>query len=589
MPIVSCPLGAVCDKGTDGGIWKTDNVTNELVKISIEAHVKYAHQAAAAGAAAATLKAEKLVRPTLQVRDGVIEGEAWEYFVHRWGTYKAQANLTVATKDHLESCLGNEVTQILFGRLGSEGWALLTEETLLQEVKNVFVKKRNRMVNRLKLHNLIQGDEQPVQQYVAVLKQIARTCQFSVECSREDCNTRVDYSQEMVLDQLVRGLQDSEIQRKVLACKEEDFNLDAVEKVVIAEESSKASQKESKATEESGYISALSSYQKNKKLQQQKSAKSCKNCGSSTHNNYWELPEGRKKECKAHKKFCSNCGKPNHIEEVCKETEEGSDKEEDKGLEHNSLMVYDHSSIVDLDAYDKKQLQSLSISSSKILKQNKSNSKSQQPVLHHARLESIQEDRSLIVDIIFDREEYKAQGGKKLGTRPLNLYDHESIADTGADVCCTSPEVAMKMGLKLSETFQSSLQLFAADGRKLSVKGCIPVIINIGTWDKYKSVKEILYFVDGFKNTVLSREALKELGSVSKNFPEIASISLVTSKKLGDDVTNKFNLTKRYSDVLKQNFISFFKFSASLFFGDFASSFIWISVIFWILVCFFLG
>ena len=89
----------------------------------------------------------------------------------------------MATKDHLESCLGNEVTQILFGRLGSEGWALLTEETLLQEVKNVFVKKRNRMVNRLKLHNLIQGDEQPVQQYVAVLKQIARTCQFSVECS----------------------------------------------------------------------------------------------------------------------------------------------------------------------------------------------------------------------------------------------------------------------------------------------------------------------------------------------------------------------------------------------------------------------
>ena len=159
----------------------------------------------------------------------------------------------------------------------------------------------------------------------------------------------------------------------------------------------------------------------------------------------------------------------------------------------------------------------------------------------------------MIVDIVFDREEYKAQGGKKLGTRPLNLYDHESIADTGADVCCTSPDVAMKMGLKLSETFQSSLQLFAADGRKLSVKGCIPVIINIGTWDKYKSVKEILYFVDGFKNTVLSREALKELGSVSKTFPEIASISLVTSKKLGDNVTNKFNPTKKYSDVVKQN------------------------------------
>ena len=115
--------------------------------------------------------------------------------------------------------------------------------------------------------------------------------------------------------------------------------------------------------------------------------------------------------------------------------------------------------------------------------------------------------------------------------------------------------MAMKMGMKLSDTFQSSLQLFAADGRKLSVKGCIPVIINIGIGDKYKSVKEILYFVDGFKNTVLSREALKELGTVSKNFPEIASISLVRSKKLGDGVTNKFIQTKKYSysDVVKLN------------------------------------
>ena len=72
--MVSCPLGAQCNMGTDGGIWKTDNLTNELVKIQIEAHVKYAHQAAAAGAAAATLKAEKLVQPTLQIRDGIIEG-----------------------------------------------------------------------------------------------------------------------------------------------------------------------------------------------------------------------------------------------------------------------------------------------------------------------------------------------------------------------------------------------------------------------------------------------------------------------------------------------------------------------------------
>ena len=137
---------------------------------------------------------------------------------------------------------------ILFGRLGQAGWEQLTEKTLLEEVRNVFVKKRNRMVNRLKLHNLLQGEDQPVQQYVAMLKSIARTCKYTVDCPGDNCDTRVDYSEEMVLDQLVRGLFDSEIQRKVLSCKEENFNLDYVEKIIISEESSKASQKDSKST-----------------------------------------------------------------------------------------------------------------------------------------------------------------------------------------------------------------------------------------------------------------------------------------------------------------------------------------------------
>ena len=104
------------------------------------------------------------------------------------------------------------------------------------------------------------------------------------------------------------------------------------------------------------------------------------------------------------------------------------------------------------------------------------------------------------------------------------------------------------MGFNLSETFQSSLQLFAADGHRLKVHGCLPVIIMAGPYDKPKEVQEILYFVDGFKNTVLSRKALKELGSVSQNFPEIASVSMITSIKV-DEATDKPR--RKYSDVVK--------------------------------------
>ena len=211
------------------------------------------------------MKAEKLVRPNLKLRDGLVEEEAYEYFLHRWTTFKAQANLTVATKSHLESCLGDEVTEILFGRLGQDEWEALTEDTLLDHVKAVFVKKRNRMINRLKLQSLMQGPDQPVQQYVASLKQVARTCQYSIKCSRDGCDAVVDYSSEMVLDQLIRGLNDEDIQKKVLSSREDPFTLPNVEKIIITEECSKTTQRESKTTIPSEQISAMSTYKKSRR------------------------------------------------------------------------------------------------------------------------------------------------------------------------------------------------------------------------------------------------------------------------------------------------------------------------------------
>ena len=92
------------------------------------------------------------------------------------------------------------------------------------------------------------------------------------------------------------------------------------------------------------------------------------------------------------------------------------------------------------------------------------------------------------------------------------------------------------------------MELFSADGRKLTVRGCLPVIIFTGKYDNQKSTREVLYFVDGFKNTILSRGALKKLGSVSQNFPEIASVSMVVSRSKDENVTKR-----NYSDVVKSN------------------------------------
>ena len=61
----------------------------------------------------------------------------------------------------------------------------------------------------------------------------------------------------------------------------------------------------------------------------------------------------------------------------------------------------------------------------------------------------------LTVDIIIDEVEYKALGGKKvLNFRTIrNKFNHEVITDTGADVCCTSPQELRTMVLKCQKHF----------------------------------------------------------------------------------------------------------------------------------------
>ena len=98
MPALPCPLGNGCKSGPDETTWVTVDVALEDAKWLLTEHIKVAHQVkveAAGGDAPATLKAEKLIRPNVKIRDGVIEDEDWEYFIHKWDTYKAQANLTV--------------------------------------------------------------------------------------------------------------------------------------------------------------------------------------------------------------------------------------------------------------------------------------------------------------------------------------------------------------------------------------------------------------------------------------------------------------------------------------------------------------
>ena len=166
MPALPCPLGANCNAGPNNTMWSTVDITFREAKMLLNDNIRIAHNQEVPGGnnPAQQPRPEKLSRPQLKLRNGQINEETWKYFKHQWQTYKTSANLTDSAKQYLEGCLGDKVTVILFGRLGQAGWDELTEDTLLDMVKEVFVKRRNRMINCLKLRNLRQGPDQPVQQ-----------------------------------------------------------------------------------------------------------------------------------------------------------------------------------------------------------------------------------------------------------------------------------------------------------------------------------------------------------------------------------------------------------------------------------------
>ena len=91
----------------------------------------------------------------------------------------------------------------------------------------------------------------------------------------------MDFTDRMVLQQMICGLADDEIQRKILGKPE--MTLEEAEKFVIAEESGKWSQLESKSEQQ--MAAGISGYKSQQVQQQQvQKQKQCNRCGKKAHN-----------------------------------------------------------------------------------------------------------------------------------------------------------------------------------------------------------------------------------------------------------------------------------------------------------------
>ena len=133
--------------------------------------------------------------------------EAWTYFLQRWADYKAATYLRGPdiVYELLECC--DDITRTFGALLGKD------ESTVLDNMKTLAVRKENIMVARVQLQQMRQDRDEPVRAFAARLRGHASTCGFQTECK---CKSLVDYSDIMVRDAFVRGLEDEEIRLDLL-------------------------------------------------------------------------------------------------------------------------------------------------------------------------------------------------------------------------------------------------------------------------------------------------------------------------------------------------------------------------------------
>jgi hypothetical protein len=118
----------------------------------------------------------------------------------------------------LRACCSTELRKELFDFTGADALNALNEDQLLEKIKTLAIKGKNKAVHRQEFYAMSQAPGQPIQAFIAKLRSKAEHCQFTFKCVSAACNRQTNsYAESMVADQMVVGCCDKDIQGEILA------------------------------------------------------------------------------------------------------------------------------------------------------------------------------------------------------------------------------------------------------------------------------------------------------------------------------------------------------------------------------------
>merc|ERR1711888_562261 len=153
----------------------------------------------------------------------------------------------------------------------------MTEADLTASAKKLAVKVESKLVHRIRIGKEFQQPGVGIDNFLAILKGLARQCVYTVNCS--SCNNATDYSEEVIIDQLVRGIADEDILDALIGDEKTDRTLQEMVQFIARKEQAKMER--GTVSHENSDVSAVN--QPKSPALKPGTPTTCRNCAGKSH------------------------------------------------------------------------------------------------------------------------------------------------------------------------------------------------------------------------------------------------------------------------------------------------------------------
>lgn len=468
--------------------------------------------------------------------------QEWDHFVRDWNNYKTLCKVVGGQVNTvLVECCEESLKHLMFGQYDATQQASATEADLLAAIKQLAVEHESVLSHRLRLHEAMQTPGQTIHAFLAVLRRLARQCNFKVKCS---CDLSADYSDSAVKDQLIKGMSSEEDRQRLLSePNSEGLSLDEVVSLLHRFElSHRPIQGASKASSAST-----------------NTANPCWRCGKSGHDS---SKKSREKLCPAYKVVCDKCQSMGHFKKCCPkcadcdswghrgkmfrgcpnhEKKEKDKKEKDENA--TMLQLCKISAEPGFVTNESLRLCStgdcLCSTEGSAHKQVKNYNFIPIPNFTFDGAQWIQKNNEphdrvkVCVSVgVEDHRQFRHPVSKPSNLRSTSV---SAVADSGAMAITMPPKLAYELGLRRHDFIPCKTRMQGAGGTDLGTIGAVVVCLEATTKDgKTARSKQLAYVCQKVDSFYLSKTAMRDLGIVPKKL--IPTVAACNPEKENEDL-----------------------------------------------------